>query len=158
MSSLAGINKCHQRASSTVWWPNIGAQLTKKVKLCDFCAVHKPTQKFEPLLSTPLPCGPWQRIAADHKELPYYGGIFFKRHCNRSPHLYHEQKHHWQAEKHVREMGDFTRTGQRQCDSFLQWSSRTSNRGMVSYTLPSPHYPQASGAAERAVQKAKHIL
>lgn len=60
-----GLTKWCQCARSMVWWPSIGAQLTKRVKPCDFCVLHKPTQKHEPVLPTLLPRGTWQRIAAD---------------------------------------------------------------------------------------------
>ncbi len=81
-----GWTKCRERAKSTVWCPSTGAQITKKVRSCEFCVEHKPTQRRELLVTIPLPSGPWQRIAADFCELGGksflrgYSGLFFKRH------------------------------------------------------------------------------
>ena len=35
------------------------------VEACEHCQVHKPSQQREPLVTTPLPTGPWQRVAGD---------------------------------------------------------------------------------------------
>uniref|UniRef100_A0A3P9JYQ5 Gypsy retrotransposon integrase-like protein 1 n=1 Tax=Oryzias latipes TaxID=8090 RepID=A0A3P9JYQ5_ORYLA len=43
-----GLTKCRERAKLTVWWPNIGAQITSKVNSCNFCREHKPTQRRNP--------------------------------------------------------------------------------------------------------------
>ena len=39
--------------------------VAKRVISCEFFQRHKPTQKKEPLITTPLPERPWQNIAAD---------------------------------------------------------------------------------------------
>ena len=70
-----GINKCKERAQTTVWWPGIGhanicilrppESIERKVTECVFCPENKHSQHKEPLMTTPLPARPWQRIGAD---------------------------------------------------------------------------------------------
>ena len=60
-----GVNKCLDRAGSTVWWPGITAQIKQLINSCHHCEIKHGTQRREPLYTTPLPDGPWQRVAAD---------------------------------------------------------------------------------------------
>lgn len=60
-----GLTRCQVRARTSVWWPRISAEITKMMSTCKFCTENKPTQRREPLITTPLPGMPWQRIAAD---------------------------------------------------------------------------------------------
>lgn len=58
-----GILQCLARAHMSVWWPGITKQIKAKVSQCKTC--QKQLQSPRPLLTTPLPSWPWQRVAAD---------------------------------------------------------------------------------------------
>ena len=63
-ASHQGISKRRQRARQSVWWPDMSADLEKMVRSCSECA-KKQSPWPEPLLSTPMPTLPWQRIGTD---------------------------------------------------------------------------------------------
>ncbi len=60
-----GITKSLERARLGVWWPNITNDIKRHISLCSHCTELKPTQRHEPLMPTPLPQGPWQRVGVD---------------------------------------------------------------------------------------------
>ena len=60
-----GIGKCLERAKDSVWWPGIARDVKSIVASCDHCQTFKPSQRKEPLVTTPLPDLPWQRIGVD---------------------------------------------------------------------------------------------
>ena len=60
-----GINKCLERARLGVWWPGITSNIKRIVTMCSHCTEKRPTQRHEPLMTTPLPQGPWIRVGID---------------------------------------------------------------------------------------------
>lgn len=54
-----GINKCRERARSSVYWIGISTSIQNVVKSCDHCQTYQNTQWKEPMISTPLPDHPW---------------------------------------------------------------------------------------------------
>ena len=59
-----GIVKCRERAKNSVWWPGLSKQLEDIVRTCTIC-VQELSNRAEPLITTPLPDRPWQKVAAD---------------------------------------------------------------------------------------------
>ncbi|KAL7846655.1 hypothetical protein SRHO_G00216350 [Serrasalmus rhombeus] len=60
-----GLTKCRERYNGAVWWPGIASDVKKLVTSCKHCNIYRPSQSREPLISTPLPDLPWQKLAAD---------------------------------------------------------------------------------------------
>ena len=67
-SGHLGIEKCRAKARTSVWWPKIGTDIQRHVSSCQTC-LHYAHDRAEPLMSTPLPDLPWQKIGTDIFEL-----------------------------------------------------------------------------------------
>ena len=59
-----GIQRCRLRAQSSVWWPGIALLITCLIKQCQECLRDAVPSK-EPLIPTPLPEYPWQKLGSD---------------------------------------------------------------------------------------------
>jgi hypothetical protein len=60
-----GINKCRERAKSSVYWIGISSQIKAMIENCQHCAQHAKTQRREPMIASLLPLRPWQKLATD---------------------------------------------------------------------------------------------
>ena len=159
-----GLTKCRSRAQQTVWWPGLSADITMTVKACEFCQIHKPTQRAEPMISTPLPESPWQRIAADLCDHRGQNYLIITDYYSR----YIEIIHMTATRSHdviMKMKTVFARWGipmELVSDNGPQFASHEFQQFAAEYGFhhhtSSPRYPQSNGAAERAVQIAKHIL
>ena len=63
-----GIQKCRQRTTSSVWWPGVSKHIEQLVKSCPMCAKASIPHK-EPLMYSPLPNHPWEKVGSDLFEL-----------------------------------------------------------------------------------------
>ena len=59
-----GIQRCRLRAQYSVWWTNITQRIEDLIERCHIC-VQKNIPHSEPLIPTPLPEYPWQKVASD---------------------------------------------------------------------------------------------
>lgn len=58
-----------------VWWPGLSKEIQTRVETCKECQVTKRSQGKEPLITTPLPRRPWEKIAEDICKLDKKKGI-----------------------------------------------------------------------------------
>ena len=63
-----GFQKCQSKIATAVWWLGVTKTLENFIKICTVCQKTIP-QKKEPLISSPLPSHPWEKLARDLFEL-----------------------------------------------------------------------------------------
>ena len=159
-----GVTKCRKRAQQTVWWKGINNDIQNSVESCQHYQIHKPAQRHEPMISTPLPNGPWLKIGADQltfegKEYmvitDYYSRwikIIYMGHDTTAKTTMIKFKNvfaRWGIPQEV-----ITDNGPQFRNEFKAFADEC---GFIA-TTSSPKYPQSDGAAEKSVSIAKHIL
>jgi transposase InsO family protein len=158
-----GIVRCQLRAAESVWWPGISQHIKDMIHQCPEC-LKEATNNKEPLITTPLPKRPWQRVASD---LFYYDGKnylividYFSRYpevvqltSTTSANIIKVLKMifacHGVPEEFISDNGP-----QYASQEFAEFSKEYS----FIHKTSSPHYAQSNGLAERMVRTAKDLL
>ena len=158
-----GIVKCRERAKAAIWWPGMSKELKEYVFSCPVCSRER-RNHIEPLITTPLPLLPWQKIGTDLFEFKgsHYLLVidYFSRYIEvvevRSMTSVH-------IIKHLKAI--FSRHGVPECvvsDNGTQYTSEEfnifANEYGFKHVTSSPKYPKANGEAERAVKTVKTLL
>ncbi|KAI2646921.1 hypothetical protein H4Q32_027367 [Labeo rohita] len=159
-----GLTKCRERYRGAVWWPGIASDVKRLVSSCKHCNIHKPSQNKEPLITTPLPDLPWQKLAADLCEFKSRHYLIVIDYFSRWLEILELPK--TTSDTDIQKLkGIFTRFGipeQLMTDNGPQFSAEQFRHFAAEYDFhhvtSSPHFPQANGMAERAVRTAKWIL
>lgn len=159
-----GLSKCRDRANAAVWWPGISTQLKNKVSSCQSCCELRRAQQREPLISTPLPDRPWQRIAVDLCEHNKQNYLIISDYYSRYIEILH-MKTTTSALVSLKLKATCARYGIPDVvvsDNGPQFTSAEfqdlARELDFKHVTSSPHNPQGNGHAERAVQTAKRIL
>ena len=158
-----GITKCRERARQSVWWPGLSKQLEALVQNCAKCCKDK-IQHAEPLITSPLPSLPWQKVATDlfeRRGSKYLLIVdYFSRYIEFSK-LTRETSS--EIINHMKSI--FARHGipqQVMSDNGTQFSSlefaKFADEYNFSSITSSPKYPQSNGEVERAVKTLKRVL
>jgi len=162
--SHQGIVKCKQRARDVLFWPGMSSQIEEKVSQCSLCAQFHRAQPREPMIIQDLPDRMWSTVGTDLFE---YNGVHYLQYVD-----------YYSRWIEVAKLGNLT-SGNIIChlrsqfarygihdelisDNGPQYASFTFTDFSKSYgfvhTTSSPHFPQANGEAERAVQTIKNLL
>lgn len=158
-----GIGRCKARARDAVWWPTLNSEIDQLVTACERCAQTR-VQRSEPLISTPTPSRPWQRVGADLFELEGRHYVLVVDYYSRFPEVISLTS---TASTSVvaAVKSTFARFGIPDVlvsDNGPQFSSKVfaefaQNYGFQHVTS-SPRYPQANGEAERMVRTLKELF
>ena len=158
-----GIQKCLMRAKTSVWWPGMAGQLKRVIQECRICKEHR-VQGKEPLLPTPLPDYPWEKIAADLFFLKGSTYLLVVDYFSKFPELVKLAS--TTASSVINALkAIFSRHGipgvlrsdngpQFDCEEIKAFASSYGFKHQTS----SPHFPQSNGQVERAVQTIKKLL
>ena len=157
-----GIRKCRDRARESVWWPGISKQTENMVTACQTCWKHRKNHA-EPMLPTPLPERPWQKVATElfyHSDKTYIIVVdYYSRFYEIAPlksttteNTINDLKsffcRHGIPEITVSDNGPHFAA-----DTFSKFAEEWGFTRLTS----SPHYPQNNGDVERAVKIAKDL-
>ena len=158
-----GIQRCRQRANTSVWWPGLSDQIKDLVQQCHQCARENTPHK-EPLLPTALPNYPWQKVASDLFLLYGKTYLLVVDYFSRFPEVIKLTSTTAQSII-VALKSLFARYGIPQeviSDNGPQYPSQEfadfAKQYVFKHTTSSPHFPQSNGQAERGVKTVKKLL
>ncbi|XP_064617379.1 uncharacterized protein K02A2.6-like [Liolophura sinensis] len=60
-----GMELCKRRAREFLYWPHMCSQIEDYVNRCSTCLEHSSSLLLEPMMSPPIPNGPWKLLATD---------------------------------------------------------------------------------------------
>ena len=156
--------KTKQRARDILFWPDMNADIERKVAECQICAKHRTSNPKEPMKPHEIPTRAWQKVASD---------LFLWN--NRNFLVTVDYFSRWfeideltstTASMVIKKLSThFARYGipetvisdngpQFSADEFTDFARTWDFR----HTTSSPGYPQSNGLAERTVQTVKRLL
>ena len=158
-----GINRCNLRIKSSVWWPSISHEMEAFIKQCPHCKQFAIPPR-EPMISSPLPSYPWEKVGADLFELDKTSYLIVVDYFSRFPEVIRltstTSKSVITALKSI-----FSRYGVPATllsDNGPQFCSAEMKEFSKSYCFDhvtsSPHYAQSNGMVERTVRTVKQLL
>ena len=157
-----GITKCQWRAAHSVWWPGIAKDLETLISKCPICCRQK-LQHSKPLQTTSLLDHPWQKVATDLFEWKNSSYVLVVDYYSRYIELAKLSSTTSGAVINLKSF--FSRHGIPQIvvsDNGPQYTATLfkefANQYGFTHITSSPLFPQANGAAERAVCTIKDLL
>lgn len=159
-----GITKTELRAKNVMFWPQMNSQIVDVIAKCETCAVNASSNKKEPLLPHEVPKLPWQKVGIDiffHDNKKFLLVVdYFSKYVEMvmlqnmlSPYVVNCLKSVFSRHgvpKKVISGHDTSFTGQAFKDFSDSWE--------FTHVCTSPHYSQANGMVERAIQSVKKLI
>ena len=158
-----GIQKCRLRARAAVWWPGWSRDVSTMVNNCHSCSKQRHVP-HEPMLATPLPEYPWQKVGSDFFQIKNDHYLLLVDYFSRYPEVVKLVSttsacviaalksifaRHGIPEKLISDNGP-----QYDSDDFREFAAKY----QIQHDTSSPYYPQGNAQAERTVQTVKNML
>ena len=158
-----GIHRCKLRTRSSVWWLNISKIINDFVKQCPECQLIFIPPK-EPLITSPLPQHPWEKVASDLFHLNGHTYLIVVDYFSRFPEVI--QLTSTTSAAVIKALKSiFSRHGAPSVfmsNNGPQFTSNDMKSFASSYGFElltsSPRYPQSNGLVERTIKTVKMLL
>ena len=164
-SAHQGVSSMLGRATQTVYWPGMEADIRNKRYSCKHCNEHAPSQPKEPYCPSPSPQYPFQQVCIDYFEKTHHSYLACVDRFTGWLSIYHFPNQATGAKLVTACRDVFSAYGvpeevssdggpqltSHEFDTFLRnWGIR--------HRVSSVGYPQSNGRAELAVKTAKRII
>ncbi|XP_005094060.1 uncharacterized protein K02A2.6-like [Aplysia californica] len=161
-----GIAKCRERAAQSVWYPQIGKDIEERVtNYCRQCLEERASHPKEPLLPTPLPNRPFEKVALDLFELKGRSFVVVTDYYSRYPEIGYFWSPNQKASTLVTKLKIiFARHGIPETVVSDNQTNLTSHEFQrfaqdlgFQHITSSPHFSSGNGAAECRVKLSKRL-
>ena len=159
-----GIEKMQHRATATIYWPGIDADIVEYVKRCKTCTQHKETQHIQPMLPRDVPEAPWQDLAVYFFNFKGKEYLFIADTFSKYPFAFGMTTKTAEIviQKFTQLLSQYGNPKSLTTDNGPPFSSEVFAQFMstqrVEHITSSPHYPKSNGFIERQVKTMKTEL
>ena len=165
-SANQGVTGMRHRANQSVYWPGLDNSIRIHRDNCRDCAERAPSQPPEPLILTPSPDYPFQKICADFFHIGSHGYLSVVDRFSAWLSIFHFKPGQLTSKSVINELRNlFIAYGVSEeisSDGGPQFTSEMFKQFLkdwgVTTRLSSVSYPQSNGRAELAVKAAKRII
>ena len=165
-SANQGISGMKARANLSVYWPGMDAQMRGFKDACADCLENSPSQQAEPLVLTPSPEWPFQKICMDYFELNGHAYLSIVDRFSGWLCIYHFRAGGTTSQSLISICRDifiaYGAPDEISSDGGPQLTANKFNDFLVSWDVEhrtsSVSYPQSNGRAELGVKTAKRII
>ena len=159
-----GLVKCMERAKTTLYWPGYLRGIEDAIERCSACQQMRNAQAHEPLITTPVPKYPFQKVGADLFVLDGVNYLLTVDYYSKWITI--ARLRETESEDVITELKrTFTDFGTPEVfisDNGPQFGSVEFRRFMteskVTHTTSSPRYARGNGEAERMVHVANNLM
>ena len=165
-SANQGVAGMRHRANQCIYWPGFDNSIRVHRENCKDCSERAPSQPPEPLVLTPSPDYPFQKICADFFHIGSHGYLSVADRFSAWLSIYHFRPGQLTSKSVINELRNlFIAYGVSEevsNDGGPQFTSEVFKQFLkdwgVEMRLSSVSYPQSNGRAELAVKAAKRII
>ena len=151
-----GITKCREMARQSIWWPRMSTELEELIRNSPECCKAQ-KQRHQPLIPSPLPELPWQKVATDLFEWKQCMYLLIVDYYSRYIEIARLNRQTAEVINHTKSIPEIVIS-----DNGPQFGSEAYRQFAQDFQFEhitsSPYFPQSNGEAERAVGTIKNLL